>query len=193
MARPQEFDRDEVLRRSIQLFWSKGYESTSLADLLQATELSKSSLYASFGDKRSLFLEAFDIYCKQRIELLDQILNSEVSARQSIENLIWQIISQGMSSDSSCGCMVANEAVEFGPHDADIQQRVLADFQTVEDRFCQAIARGQDEGSIKSQQDPRSLARFIIVTLQGIQVMTRAHSEQARIADTVHVMLSVLD
>lgn len=193
MARPQEFDRDEVLRRSMQLFWSKGYEGTSLADLLQATELSKSSLYASFGDKRSLFLEAFDLYCKQRLELLDSILQSGLSARQSIENLVRQIILYGMHSDSSCGCMVANEAVEFGPHDANIQERVLADFQMVEDRFCDAIACGQAEGSIKSQQDPRSLARFILVTLQGVQVMTRANAEQARIADAVNVMLSILD
>ena len=62
MARPQEFNTAEALYKAMGVFWSKGYEGTSLADLLEATGLSKSSLYATFGDKRDLFLAAFDCY-----------------------------------------------------------------------------------------------------------------------------------
>ncbi len=75
MGRPQEFDTAEALRSAMHVFWSKGYEGASLADILQATGLSKSSLYATFGDKRALFLAAFDAYRKERLEYLNHMLN----------------------------------------------------------------------------------------------------------------------
>ncbi len=89
--------------------------------------------------------------------------------------------------------MTANEAVELGPHDVDVQQLVAADFQAVEDVFAQALARGQADQSIANSDDPRKLARFLTVSLQGLQVMARARSERARLDDTVTVMLSTLD
>lgn len=193
MARTQEFDRNEVLQAAMTLFWSKGYEATSLADLLQATGLSKSSLYASFGDKRTFFLEAFELYRKQRLATLDRILDTGPSARQALENMLWQVALYTMQSDDACGCMVANEAVELGPHDANIRLLVLADFQEVEDRIYRSLQQAQLEGSVSTDKDARSLARFMIVTLQGIQVMARANSDRDRLIDSVKLMLSLLD
>lgn len=193
MARTQEFDRAEVLQTAMHVFWSKGYEATSLADLLQATGLSKSSLYASFGDKRSFFLEAFELYRKQRMEYLDHILSMGPSARQALENMLWQVALYTMQSDDACGCMVANEAVELGPHDADIRLLVLEDFQEVEDRIYRSLQQAQLEGSVSTDKDARSLARFMIVTLQGIQVMARANSDRDRLIDAVKLMLSLLN
>ena len=60
MARLQEFNTEEALRKAMNMFWQKGYEATSLADLLEAMGLSKSSLYAAFGGNRELFIAAFD-------------------------------------------------------------------------------------------------------------------------------------
>ena len=193
MGRPQEFDTAEALRSAMHVFWSKGYEGTSLADILQATGLSKSSLYATFGDKRALFLAAFDAYRKERLEYLNHMLNDGQPARQSIERFFRQGVAHGVEATNSDGCMTANEAVELGPHDVDVQQLVAADFQAVEDAFAQALARGQADRSIASSDDPRKLARFLTVSLQGLKVMARARSERARLDDTVTVMLSTLD
>jgi TetR/AcrR family transcriptional repressor of nem operon len=193
MGRPQEFDTTEALRRAMHVFWSKGYEGTSLADILRATGLSKSSLYATFGDKRSLFLTAFDAYRKERLAYLERMLNNELPARQAIERFFRQSIAQGMVATDTCGCMTANEAVELGPHDVDVQKLVAADFQAVEDLFAQAIARGQAEGSIANRDDPQKLARFLTVSLQGLLVMVRARSDMARLDDTVAVMMTTLD
>jgi len=193
MGRPQEFDTAEALRRAMHVFWSKGYESASLADILAATGLSKSSLYATFGDKRALFLAAFDAYRKERLEYLDRMLNDGQPARQSIERFFRQGVAHGVEATSTYGCMTANEAVELGPHDVDVQQLVAADFQAVEDVFAQALARGQADGSIANCDDPRKLARFLTVGFQGLQVMARARSERARLDDTVTVMMAALD
>ena len=193
MARPQEFEITEVLRNAMYVFWSKGYEAARLTDILAATGLSKSSLYATFGDKRKLFLAAFDAYRKGRMEYLQQTLNNCQSARQSIETFFRQGVAHSQDETRVCGCMTANEAVELAPHDTDIQRLVAEDFQAIEDAFNQAIARGQADGSIKSRQEPRLLARFLLVGLQGLQVMARAKSDRARLDDTVTVMMTVLD
>ena len=193
MARPQEFDKTRVLQNAMYVFWSKGYAAASLTDILTATGLSKSSLYATFGDKRELFLAAFDAYRKGRMRYLQQILNNGQPARLSIETFFRQGVAHAEDEIRVQGCMTANEAVELAPHDAEIQGLVAEDFQAIEDAFAQVIARGQADGSISSRQEPRILAHFLLVNLQGLQVMARAQSDRARLDEAVTVMLAVLD
>jgi TetR/AcrR family transcriptional repressor of nem operon len=175
------------------VFWSKGYEAASLADILTATGLSKSSLYATFGDKRALFLAAYDAYRKERMAHLHQILSDACPARRSIETFFREVVAHAAGPGDRCGSMTANEAVELAPHDVDVQKLVAEDFQAVEDAFTHAIARGQADGSIASCEEPRKLARFLVVGLGGLEVMARAKSERVRLDDSVTVMMSVLD
>ena len=192
MARPQEFDKEQALRAVMHLFWSKGYEATSLADILAATGLSKSSLYASFGDKRALFLAAFDAYQRERMLHLHEILNDGQPARLSIERFLREVVRHVAQADHECASMTAAEAVELAPHDVDVRERVARDFQAVEDAFTDAIARGQADGSITRGGEPRKLARFLVVGLGGLEVMARANSERVRLDDSVAVMLDAL-
>ena len=193
MARPQEFETTEVLRNAMYVFWSKGFAAASLKDILAATGLSKSSLYATFGDKKELFLAAFEAYRKERLGHLHRILNDGQSARLSIEEFFRQVLPHSQEETRVSGCMTANEAVELAPHDANIQRLVAEDFQALEDAFARAIARGQAEGSIANRQEPRLLAHFLLVGLQGLEVMLRARCERARLDNTVSVMVAVLD
>ena len=89
--------------------------------------------------------------------------------------------------------MTANEAVELAPSDLEVQRMVAKDFRAVEDLFAQAIARGHADGSITSRRPPRPLARFLVVSLQGLQVMARAKTDRARLDETVTVMMAALD
>jgi TetR/AcrR family transcriptional repressor of nem operon len=193
MARPQGFETGEVLRNAMYVFWSKGYEAASLNDILAATGLSKSSLYATFGDKKELFLAAFDAYRKERLFHLHRILNDGQPARLSIETFFRQVLVHSQSDARACGCMTANEAVELAPHDAGIQRLVAEDFQAIEEAFTQAITRGQADGSIANRQEPRILAHFLLVGLQGVEVMLRAKCERTQLENTISVMVSVLD
>ncbi len=193
MARPQELETSEVLRKAMRVFWSKGYEAASLNDILQATGLSKSSLYASFGDKRELFLATFDAYRKERLWHLHRILNEGQPARACIESFFRQVLARSQDPASVHGCMTANEAVELAPHDEEIRQLVANDFQAIEEAFAQAIRRGQADGSIARHTEVHALARFLVVNLQGLEVMVRAKTARASLENTVSVMLSALD
>ncbi len=193
MARPQEFDTGQALRSAMHVFWSKGYEAASLADILTATGLSKSSLYATFGDKRSLFLAAFDAFRKERLAHLHRILNDGRPARQSIEVFFREVVAHVAGPADQCGSMTANEAVELAPHDVSVQKLVAEDFQAIEDALAQASERGQADGSIASREEARKLARFLVVGLGGLEVMARAKFERIRLDDAVTVMMATLD
>ena len=193
MARPREFDERSALQRAMQVFWRKGFEATSLADLLKATGLSKSSLYQTFTDKRSLFLDALETYRQNRMRHLRDKLNDGRPARQSIEAFFVEILGHATEKERPYGCMSCNEAVELSPDDEEVRRLVAADFQAVEDLFADAVQRGQDDGSIRNHDSSRALARFLTVNLQGLQVMARARVDASRLSDNVKVMLSAFD
>ena len=190
MARPREFEQTEVLRRAMLLFWEKGYEATTLADLLEATGLSKSSLYDTFGDKRRLFLAALDVYRAEQAERLRATLNDGRPARESIAGFF---ATHAVHPARRYGCMSCNEAVELAPRDEEIQRRVSSDFEGVVHAFAAAVARGRGDGSVASRVDPRKLATFLAVSLQGLNVMARAGADVAQLWDSITVMLSALD
>jgi TetR/AcrR family transcriptional repressor of nem operon len=193
MARPREFNKEDVLQKAMHLFWQKGYEATSMADLLAATELSKSSLYDTFGDKRKLFLSSLDSYRRFRQAGLQASLNDGRPARESIAAVFESFTSHVLEGQRGYGCMSCNEAVEFGPGDEEVQQIVLADFQAMEDAFAETVARGQRDGSIANREPAQRLARFLTVHMQGLHVMARAGASSEQFADATAVMLSALD
>jgi TetR/AcrR family transcriptional repressor of nem operon len=191
MVRPQGFDTAEVLSKALAVFRLKGFEATSLADLLAATGLSRSSLYASFGGKRELFLAAFDAYRAERTQDLNRTLDSR-PPRAAIEAFFRAIVASGHGPDSACGCMSTNQAVELAPHDAAIRERIAADFQAIEDAFCRTIERGQAEGSIAATRDARAIARLLVVAFPGFQVMVRAGADPGRLDAALDELLALL-
>ena len=192
MARPQEFNTAEALHKAMGVFWRKGYEATSLVDLLEATGLSKSSLYGTFGGKRDLFLAAFDAYREERVRDMHQILDHG-PARHAIETYFRMIIADARAPEFSHGCMSINQAVEMGPHDPEVRGRVEEDFLHFENALTRTIERGQADGSVKSTKNARELARLLVLAFPGFQVMVRAGGDRAWLDDALRLLLSNLD
>lgn len=192
MARPREFDEQQALLQAMRAFWSKGYEATSLMDLMEATGLSKSSLYDTFGSKRALFLSAFEVYRQERMRMLGRYLTSEPTALASIQAFFTMVIEHARQEERPFGCMSCNEAVELGPHDREVQQLIERDFLGLEDAFTEAIERGKRDGSIPQSKGARKLGRFLTVTHQGLQIMARSKAETERLDDALAVMLDAL-
>lgn len=192
MARPREFDQQQALLQAMHAFWSKGYEATSLTDLLQATGLSKSSLYDTFGSKRGLFLAAFERYRQERHRMLGVYLASEPTAYASIAAFFAMVLKHACADDRPFGCMSCNEAVELGPHDDEVHALIERDFLGIEDAFAKAIERGKTDGSITSTKSNRELARFLMVNHQGLQIMARTRAHPQRLKDALTVMLTAL-
>ncbi|HDZ2573151.1 TPA: TetR/AcrR family transcriptional regulator [Klebsiella pneumoniae] len=191
MARPREFDEQEVSLKAMHVFWEKGYEATSLKDLLEATGLSKSSLYDTFGSKRGLFLVSFELFRQERMRSLKAHLESKENAFDSIESFFRLVLAHA-HHEEPIGCMSCNEAIELGPHDEEVQKLIAKDFQGIEDALVVAIERGKLDGSIPLSKDSRMHGRALTVTYQGLQVMARSRSVKERLNDALTVVLEAL-
>lgn len=192
MSRPQEFDTTEALHHAMRVFWRKGYEATSLTDLLAATGLSKSSLYATFGGKRELFLAAFDAYRQARVRDAQQVLQQQ-PARHAIGTFFHSLFADVNATEPLLGCMSINQAVELAPHDPAVRERVVQDLQQMEEVLTRALERGQQDGSVASRRPARELAKLLVLAFPGLQVMARAGYSRRQLDEALHLLFTCLD
>lgn len=193
MARTKDFDENEVLAKAIQLFWRKGYNGTSLQDLITGLGISRSSLYDTFGDKHQLYLKALSAYRQTQVSVRNQILHAPVPAKVAIRQLMELTIEQMLRDKQHKGCFLVNSAVETAPHDKATNNIVCQNDQEVENAFFEVIQRGQANGEINRRQDPRALARFVFNNIVGLQVTGKSATNKAAFEDIIRLTLSVLD
>ena len=171
----KQFDREEVLTRAMEVFWEQGFESASMADLLEHMAIGRQSLYDTFGDKRTLFLEALRLYLDT---MLGPMLDTLSAPRPAADNLqaafaMWR----EHAADEGCrGCLAANTSAEFGADDPEVRELVGAGLQRFEDQLAETLARAQDEGAIDAGLDTRDLARTFVTLCQGMAVLSRSGS-----------------
>jgi TetR/AcrR family transcriptional repressor of nem operon len=193
MARTKDFDESEVLAKAIKLFWQKGYNGTSMQDLVDGLGISRSSIYDTFGDKHQLYLKSLCAYRQTQTAIRDRILNAPVEAKVAIRQLMDLTIDQMIRDKQHKGCFLVNSAVETAPHDKETSAIVCQNDQQVENAFYEVIKRGQTNGEIVSKQDPRALARFVFNNIVGIQVTGKSVTDKAAFDDIISLTLSVLD
>ena len=193
MARTKDFDESEVLAKAIKLFWRKGYNGTSMQDLVNGLGISRSSIYDTFGDKHQLYLKALGTYRQTQVTIRDRILNAPVEAKVAIRQLMDLTIDQMIRDKQHKGCFLVNSAVETAPHDKETSAIICQNDQQVENAFYEVIKRGQTNGEIASKQDPRALARFLFNNIVGIQVTGKSVTDKAAFDDIIGLTMSVLD
>ena len=193
MARTKDFDEDVVLAKAIKLFWQKGYNGTSMQDLVEGLGISRSSIYDTFGDKHQLYLKALCTYRQTQVKVRDQILNAPVPAKAAIRQLMDLTIDQMIRDKQHKGCFLINSAVETAPHDKEISAVVCENDQELQNAFYEVVKRGQTNGEIASKQDPRALARFLFNNIVGMQVTVKSATDKAAFDDIISLTMSVLD
>jgi TetR/AcrR family transcriptional repressor of nem operon len=193
MARPREFDVAAALERAMQVFWSKGYESTSLDDLCEATGLGRSSLYAAFGDKHGLYLEALDRYEEGSAARLNEALTRPVPIREAIGGFIARLVDDIVAGPGRRGCFIGNCAAELAGDDREAAARVRRSLERIETAFRDALGRAKARGELGSRADVAALARYFTAGIQGLRLVGKAKPDRAALADIAAVLLSALE
>ena len=192
IGRPTEFDRQEALEKSMGLFWKNGYEATCLAELVQEMGIGRQSLYNTFGDKHSLFIESVKHYVDTKGQNLVAALEAPGSPVGNIRKAFEQII-QSVSRSDCRGCLVTNAIVELAPHDEAVRKLAQAMVNRVEKAIKVTLDRAVKEGEISRNTDTRAVARFLNCTVHGLVVMGKASASRAVLKDVVSVALSSLE
>lgn len=194
MPRPKAFNPEETLEKAMHVFWHKGYESTSMEDLLEAMDLNSGSLYAAFGSKRELFLKAMDHYCKEggvggRFSILQQPGPALPLIRRFFEAMLEFILSDPLRR----GCLITNTVVEMAPHEKEIRKKLSSKLHAVEEALYTLLARASQEGALAKEKDPRTLARLLVTVMQGMLVMIKAGSPAGAVRQTGAAALLILE
>ncbi len=193
MGRPLEFDPDAALEAAMQLFWRRGYESSSLQDLLVAMGLSKSSFYQTFSSKHQLFQRCIERYREQLIDPMEAQLAEAPSGRAFLEAVFNEVAKETGGPAARRGCLLMNTASEFAQSDPVIADFVADGIEDITDVFAKAIERSQSEGEIHGGEDARSLASYLVCSMSGMRNLLKAGADRETIKRIVRVTLSAVE
>ncbi len=192
MARPKEFDVDDALASALQLFWQKGFEATSMQDLVDAMGIQKASLYGTFGDKHSLYTAALRSYQQQSLRNLEQTF-ADGAPKAALRGLVLKIAEQACGRAGKLGCFCVNANIEMAPHDAAITALLRDHSEQVEALFERALRTAKAEGELPRGADCKALASFVFGIVMALNVLGKQGAGRARMLAVAHHGLAALD
>jgi TetR/AcrR family transcriptional regulator, transcriptional repressor for nem operon len=193
MARPKEFDPDVALQKAMDLFWQRGYEATSMAQLTETLGIGRASLYATFGDKRQLYLKALQRYVDTRDPSPIELLARPGPALPAVRALVELYVEESLDDEQRRGCMVVNSAAELCPRSRSVSRLVAVNWDAIEAALTSILTRAQAQGELEAGKDPRALARFLFVFLQGVRVIAKGDPDPGRLRDAAAQALATIE
>jgi len=169
-GRPRAFDIDQALDTALDLFWRKGYEGTSLADLTDAIGINRPSLYAAFGNKEELFQKALDRYLEVTSPLMCTALEQS-TARAVVEELLMGATAS-KCADSPRGCLLVNGALACSEASTSIQNELNRRRAQGEEKLRDRFERAKIDGDLPADTNCADLARYVMTIMQGLSVQS---------------------
>lgn len=177
MGRTRTFDPDAALDSAMRVFWARGYEQTSIEDIVAETGVNRASLYGTFGDKKAIFVRAFDRYVRDgAVKRLDAATEPG-SIRPALEDLFDHLVTRSL--DGRCaGCMITNTVAEFGSRDPEVLAQARQALAGIENALDRCLRRGQAMGEVPPDADIRARARHLLAAMQGLQVLSKVNPDR---------------
>ncbi|MFZ6708384.1 TetR/AcrR family transcriptional regulator [Undibacterium sp. TC9W] len=189
-GRPLSFDRDIALQKAMMLFWQHGYEATSLNDLTTALEVTPSSIYSAFGDKKGLFLNAVALYLSGPVTS-GTIINEAATGREAALGLLNAAAIGFTGKDTPAGCLLASSAISCSVAADDVKVELAKIRHGIETQLREKIT-----GSIKSKQMPAEtdadgLAALTMSIIQGMSTLARDGATRDKLLKVVETAMKI--
>ena len=182
----KQFDVDQALGKAMQAFWAHGYAATSTQDLVETMGINRGSLYATFGNKRSLFIQVLRRYDAVYRQAWVEELAREGSPKEAIMGAFQAVIASVLEQGARDGCLLVNTALELSPHDAEISAVVAQALAEMESFFGRMIEQGQASGEIPDRIDATETARALLSLFIGLRVLSRSRPEDSLLRSIAH-------
>jgi TetR/AcrR family transcriptional repressor of nem operon len=193
MARTREFDETAVLEKALDLFWRQGYEATSVRDLTAALGISSSSLYAAFGDKRAVYLQALAHYRVGELEAVREQLAGDEAALLVLRRFLSTVIEALLADTERGGSFTLNAAVELGPHDADVLAQLNEHLMDLSDLLASYLYGAQGRGEVSDRFAPDDLARYLLHNLYSLGTMATVMPNRYQLGRLAAIILAPLE
>lgn len=188
MGRPREFDVDEALDRAMRVFWAKGYEGTSLDDLLAAMRIGRGSLYKAFTDKRSLYLATLRRYDAEVVgRAVRELRGGAGDGKERIARLLQSVADAVENGNDRTGCFLCNASVDQAPHDESVAVQVRASIDRLEAAFFEALGSGGYEDA-----ERKSRAKQLTAEYFGLRVLAKTGGEVAQLRSLIDAIVARL-
>lgn len=193
MARTKAFDVALTLDEVTTVFAERGYEATSIRDVMARTGISSSSLYATFGDKRDVYLAALEHHRRLEREQFRALLDIAQPVRATLDLMIAGLIAEVLSESAERGSLTLKAAVEFGARDAAVTALLREHLDDLTLLLAERLRVAQASGEIAARHDAGALARHLLFGLYSLAVMARLYPERRRLESTAALLTAVLD
>ncbi|GAA3410710.1 TetR/AcrR family transcriptional regulator [Paenibacillus hodogayensis] len=192
MSRPREFDIDRALHQSMEVFWTKGFKSTSFEDLTRTTKVKKQSFYGVFKDKRALFLKTLTRYRELSLASLEERVSQELSPLQKLQT-VREAMLRPDDDTVDCGCFMVNSILEFGTEDEEVSREIELMFSRVEQLLEEIIRSGQEQKQITTRFSSHELAACLNNALLGAKILEKSGASQERIAMILRTSFAMME
>ena len=189
----KQFDVDEVLDKAMQAFWERGYQGTSMQDLVERTGIHRGSLYATYRDKQALFRAALLRYDERVRGRLLERLESLDQPREAIRQALMAFVEGLSDKGGNKGCFMTNTALELAAHDREVGRIVARAQEDMEAFFARMVDKGKQRGEIGAHVDSRAAARGLLASFLGLVVLTRSRPQRALLESIVAEAMRRLD
>jgi len=191
VARPKEFDRAAALDEAMEIFWTYGYEATSMSELQRAMGIGRQSLYDTFGGKKQVFQEALDRYLDGVTRYAGGLLG-DADGLAAIRTYFRTIVRDQTKTTSRRACMMFSTCCEAAPHDPEIRAQVRKGVLALQKRFELTLDRAREQGSLSYTADVRSIAIFLTTQAGGITLMSRGGAPRKELLAAVEIALEAI-
>jgi TetR/AcrR family transcriptional repressor of nem operon len=192
MSRPKAFDPDTVLHHAMQIFWERGYEATSVQDLVDGMGINRFSLYSTFGGKHQLFMAALERYRLTVVDRLISTLEQSDEGLAAIQQFFMRLVEAFAAPAGQRGCLLTNTAVECAPHDPQAASQVHSHVARLEAAFAYVLQQAQRQGTCSTRHTCDDLARFLAGSALGLGVLAKTAPGRPALEGYVAVVLSAL-
>jgi TetR/AcrR family transcriptional repressor of nem operon len=187
-----QYDREEILDKAMQVFWEQGYCATSMATLVETTDLKPGSLYAAFESKQGLFLATLDHYGALSSEKLRAHLSKAESPLEAIESYFDRLADDIEKPRGKTSCFLVNTVLEFSHRDAQIRERLNQHFGNIESAFVDALSAARARGQLDAGTDCGALAAFLMNNIWGLRVLAGTKPAPGRARQVVRLVKQAL-
>jgi TetR/AcrR family transcriptional regulator, transcriptional repressor for nem operon len=185
MGRPKTYDREDVTRKAMQLFWSQGYEATSTKALAEHMGINVYSLFAEFESKQGLFEAALALYRQEVVAKVFGLLEQPGAGLDAIEAVFDFFAGRAGTAGALRGCLACNVATERAASDSASHDYVMAHVAYIEQGLCRALRNAEARGEMRAEISCRDQARLFTSVLLGFSVLMRAGADRAFITNAV--------
>lgn len=185
-GRPRQFCPDKALTAALQVFWTRGYEGASMAELTEAMGITKPSLYACFGNKESLFCKALDLYERDKLAYVKNAMSAP-TAKGVAEQMLRGSLALQTGTNDPRACLGVISSVACTTFDESIRDEVMARRASSDQVTIERFRRAQEEGDLPDGVTPEALASYLMAVMQGMGVQASSgacHEQLAQLVET---------